>query len=45
MMEYGIINNVTKEENIIFGYNVADAFRRSKLNSSEWSISYAEFID
>lgn len=45
MMEFGVINNTTNEEEIIFGYNVMDALRRAKMNVTEWTVIYVEFID
>lgn len=45
MYEYHIYNENTKEEKIIFGYCPADAFRRSKLDSAEWTVWLTEYID
>lgn len=45
MYEYGIYNIHTDEEEIIFGYNFADACRRAKLNTDEWEILYREYVD
>lgn len=45
MIEFGIKNIHTEEENIIFGYNVADAYRRAGLNMNEWNTTYYEYID
>lgn len=45
MIEFGIRNIHTEEENIIFGYNVADAYERSGLNANEWVIDYVDYID
>lgn len=45
MKEFHITNIHTKEENIIFGYNPADAFRRAKLNLNEWTIDWIEYVD
>lgn len=45
MIEFGIKNIHTKEENIIFGYNVADAYRRAGLDMNEWNTTYCEYID
>jgi hypothetical protein len=45
MYEYHIYNVNTLEEKIIFGYYLADAFRRSKLDSSEWTVWLSEYID
>ena len=45
MAEFGIYNVKTGEQKIIFGYNFKDALRRQGLDSSEWAISYSEYID
>jgi hypothetical protein len=45
MKEFYITNIHTKKENIIFGYNPADAFRRAKLNLNEWTIDWVEYVD
>jgi hypothetical protein len=45
MKEFHIINIHTNEENIIFGYNPTDAFRRTKLNHNEWIINWVEYVD
>ena len=45
MIEFGIININTNEERGMFGYNIADAYRRSKLDISTWHITYCEYID
>lgn len=45
MKEIAIINIITKEREIIFGRNAADAFRRAKLNPNEWIIDWVEYID
>jgi hypothetical protein len=45
MKEFYITNIHTRKENIIFGYNPADAFRRAKLDMNEWHITYCEYID
>jgi hypothetical protein len=45
MFEFGIVNVKTGEENVMFGYNIADAYRRAKLDMNEWHITYCEYID
>ena len=45
MIEFGIVNIHTNEESHMFGYNVADAYRRSKLDMNTWHITYCEYID
>lgn len=45
MKEFHIINIITKENEIIFGRNAIDAFRRAKLNANEWKIEMVEYVD
>ena len=46
MWEYGIRNNATGEQGIIFGYGETDAFARNpELNPAEWTITYSTYID
>lgn len=45
MKEFYITNIHTNKENIVFGYNSADAFRRAKLNPNEWTIDWVEYVD
>lgn len=45
MWEYDITNKETNEREIISGYWLADAFRRSKLNPDEWVVMGSEYID
>ena len=46
MWEYGIRNNATGEQDIIFGYGETDAFARNpELNPVEWTITYSTYID
>lgn len=45
MYEYTIENRQTHEETYIFGFNVADAFARSKLNRDDWRVVCAEYVD
>jgi hypothetical protein len=45
MMEFGIINYKTGERDVMFGYNVMDAFKRSGKDMIDWVVEYVEFID
>ena len=46
MWEFDIYNESTGESNIIFGYNLLDAFRRNpSLNPNEWTCTGSEYID
>lgn len=45
MTEYGIYNNNTNEETIIYGYNFEDACRRANLNPQEWEVIYRVYVD
>lgn len=46
MYEFTIVNNVTGEEEIIFGYNANDAFKRRKdLNEEQWFVALVDYID
>lgn len=45
MIEFGVVNVETKEERVMFGYNIADAYRRAGLDMYEWYITYCEYID
>lgn len=45
MKEFYITNIHTNEEDIIFGYNPADAFRRAKLETNDWHIDWVDYID
>lgn len=45
MFEFGITNIKNNETAVIFGYNIADAYRRAKLDMNEWHITYCEYID
>lgn len=45
MYEFEIMNNSTKETDIIFGYSIADAYRRSKLNMVDWTVLHCEYVD
>ena len=46
MKEYTIVNKNTKEEKIIWGYNVKNAFSRYPvLNSEEWKVIFFDYSD
>jgi len=46
MYEFEIYNEKTNEFDVIFGYNEADAWRRTtRFNKDEWSIVGATYID
>ena len=45
MKEFGLVNINTNETTTMYGYNVADAYRRAKLSMNEWHITYCEYID
>ena len=48
MTEYGLIkkNTAEMERTVIFGRNLADAFRRHpSMNPEEWYVDYCEYID
>ena len=46
MWEFEIYNEKTGEFNIIFGYNLSDAFNRNpSLNRNEWTYISSEYID
>ena len=45
MYEFGIINNKSNRQTIIFGRNLAHAFRRAKLNEIEWTVTYVDYAD
>lgn len=45
MFEFGVTNIKTNESTVIFGYNIADACRRSKLDVTVLYIDYTEYID
>lgn len=45
MYEYTIENKQTLEIDIIFGYNVKNAFDRAKLLPFEWVVLGSEYID
>lgn len=38
MKGYTIVNRITYEVEFIVGYDLADAFRRSRLNPSVWKV-------
>lgn len=45
MYEFTIENRHTNEETYIFGYNINNAFSRTKLNPNDWQVVNAEYID
>lgn len=45
MYEYRITKLSNGEENIIFGYNIENAYKRTKLNPTEWVVYSREYID
>ena len=45
MYEFRISNLATGKENIIFGYDMSNAFRRARLNPAEWVVWSREYID
>ena len=45
MKEFGIYTTKTGEQTIIFGYYLKEAFNRYGLDSTEWAMSYCEYID
>ena len=46
MYEYEIYNANTNEHDFIYGYCIADAWKRNKsLNPNDWKIVYTEYID
>ena len=45
MWEFEVMHRKTKERIIIFGYNLADAYKRSKLNSEEYICLLETYID
>jgi hypothetical protein len=45
MIEFGIKNIHTDEESIMFGYNIADAYKRARLDMYTWHITYCDYID
>lgn len=45
MWEIDIKNKTSGELDIIFGYNIADAFQRYNLNSDEWIILNTIYVD
>ena len=42
---YEIMHNITGEIRYIFGYSYMDAFRRSKLQHTEWIILRCDYED
>ena len=45
MYEYRIAKLSNGEENIIFGYDLGNAYKRANLNPAEWVVWSREYID
>lgn len=45
MYEFGVYNIITNERKILFGYNATNALKRAELNTEEWQVEYADYID
>ena len=45
MWEIDIKNKISGEFDIIFGYNITDAFQRFNLNPNEWIILNTIYVD
>ena len=45
MFEFTVKNYKTNEEDIIFGYSMADAMRRNKMSPVEWSVISMNYAD
>ena len=45
MWEIDIKNKISGELDIIFGYNITDAFQRYNLNPNEWIILNTIYVD
>lgn len=45
MYEFRITNLANGKENVIFGYDLSNAYRRAKLNPAEWVVWSREYID
>lgn len=45
MYEYGIEHKHCKKTTVIFGYNITDAFRRSRLDPKLWEVMWSEYAD
>lgn len=45
MYEIEVRNVKTNETTILFGYSLMDAFRRAKLDMTDWEINYMEYVD
>jgi hypothetical protein len=45
MYEYRIVNRITEEETVIFGYTYADACKRAKLNPEDCELECVEYVD
>lgn len=45
MYEYRIVNRITEEETVIFGYTYADACKRCKVDPNEVMVIDCEYVD
>ena len=45
MYEFGLTKLATGEEEIIFGYDISNAFKRANLNPAEYVVNYREYVD
>lgn len=40
-----LVNNKTNEETCIYGYNIKNAWSRTKLNPADWTCVNYEYVD
>ena len=45
MYEYEMINNTTNEVRYLFGRSLKDLMTKAKMNETEWTCLYREYID
>ena len=45
MYEFGVYNIITNERKILFGDKSTFALKRAELNTEEWQVEYADYID
>ena len=45
MYEFGLIKLATGEQDIVFGYNINNAFKRANLNPEEYAVTYTVYVD
>lgn len=45
MYEYGIYNEKTGEQSVMFGRTIEDARRRSGKSVEDWTVYYSEYVD